>query len=94
MQLSVRYNMSKASPLTPRIVPLTTALPVQLASSTVTHSLPPLVLHRPLELVHTDLSGPTRVPGTGGVLYRLTITDDFTRWRWLKLITKSVRRPS
>jgi transposase InsO family protein len=42
---------------------------------------------RPLELVHTDLSGPARVPGTGGVLYRLTITDDFTCWRWLKLIT-------
>jgi transposase InsO family protein len=42
---------------------------------------------RPLELVHIDLSGPARVPGTGGVLYRLTITDDFTHWRWLKLIT-------
>jgi hypothetical protein len=42
---------------------------------------------RPLELVHTNLSGPARVLGTGGVLYRLTITDDFTRWRWLKLIT-------
>jgi len=42
---------------------------------------------RPLELVHTDLSGPARVPGPGGVVYRLTITDDFTRWRWLKLLT-------
>ena len=42
---------------------------------------------RPLELVHTNLSGPACVPGTGGVTYCLTITDDFTRWRWLKLVT-------
>jgi transposase InsO family protein len=42
---------------------------------------------RALELVHTDLSGPARVPGTGGVVYRLTITDDYTRWRWLRLLT-------
>jgi len=41
---------------------------------------------RPLELVHTDLSGAC-VPGPGGVVYRLTITDDLTRWRWLKLLT-------
>jgi hypothetical protein len=27
------------------------------------------------------------MPGTGGVIYRFTITDDFTRWRWLKLVT-------
>ena len=27
------------------------------------------------------------VPGTSGVVYRLTITDDFTHWRWLKLLT-------
>jgi hypothetical protein len=25
--------------------------------------------------------------GTGRVLYHLTVTDNFTRWRWLKLIT-------
>ena len=37
--------------------------------------------------MHTDLSGPARAPGTGGVIYHLTITDDFTRWRWLKLLT-------
>jgi len=37
--------------------------------------------------VNTDLSGPAHVPGTGSVIYRLTITDDFTRWRWLKLLT-------
>jgi len=28
-----------------------------------------------LELVHTDLSGPAHAPGTGGVIYHLTITD-------------------
>ena len=33
------------------------------------------------------MSGPALVPGPGGVVYRLTITDDFTRWRWLKLLT-------
>jgi hypothetical protein len=37
--------------------------------------------------VHTDLSGSAHVPGTGGVLYHLTIANDFTRWCWLKLIT-------
>ena len=42
---------------------------------------------RPPELVHTDMGGPVHVPGTGGVTYRLTITGDFTRWRWLKLVT-------
>ena len=42
---------------------------------------------RPLELVHTDLSGPACVPGTRGAISRLTITDDFTRWRWLRLLT-------
>jgi len=41
----------------------------------------------PLELVHTYLSGPAHVPGPGGVVYCLTITDDFTRWHWLKLLT-------
>jgi len=46
---------------------------------------------RPLELVHADLSGPARVPGPGGVIYRLTITDDFTRWRWLKLLTNKCK---
>jgi len=28
----------------------------------------------------------SRVPGTG-VVYRLTLTDDFTLWRWLNLLT-------
>ena len=63
-------------------------MPVQLANSIVTTF--PASSSRascPLELVHTDLSGPARVPGPGGVVYRLTITDDFTRWRWLKLLT-------
>jgi len=41
---------------------------------------------RPLELVHTDLSGPAHVPGPGGVVYHLTIIDDLTCWRWLKLL--------
>jgi len=33
------------------------------------------------------LSGPACVPGSGGVVYCLTITDDFTHWHWLKLLT-------
>jgi hypothetical protein len=32
-----------------------------------------------LELVHTDLSGLAHVPAT--------ITDDFTRWCWCKVVT-------
>jgi hypothetical protein len=93
MQLGVRYSERAVQHVEGLTIdskdrPLTTALPVQLASNIVTHSLPSSSrASRPLELVHADLSGPACVPGNGGVIYRLTITKDFTHWRWLKLIT-------
>ena len=36
-----------------------------------------------LEYVHSDLWGPSRVPSSGGVVYMMTITDDFSRRVWV-----------
>ena len=35
---------------------------------------------RPLELLHIDLMGPTRVQSLGGKRYILVVVDDFTRY--------------
>ena len=35
--------------------------------------------NQPLELVHSDLCGPMRVPSLGGNRYFLTFIDDFSR---------------
>jgi transposase InsO family protein len=88
MQLSVLCSMLMASLLTLR----TPSAPLSaLCCRQAQHRdhLPASSSHaaRPLELVHTDLSGPARAPGTGGIIYRLTITDNFSRWRWLKFLT-------
>ncbi|KAK8935961.1 hypothetical protein KSP39_PZI012924 [Platanthera zijinensis] len=54
-----------------------------------THRLPfPKTAQRratqPLELLHIDLWGPSRVPTLGGKRYYLLIVDDFSRFMWLK----------
>ena len=36
--------------------------------------------HQPLQLVHSDLSGPMKVDSVGGRTYVLTFTDDDTRF--------------
>ena len=41
---------------------------------------------RPLELLHIDLMGPTRVQSLGGKKYILIIVDDFTRYNWIVLL--------
>ena len=38
---------------------------------------------KPLELVHTDIAGPFRIPSIGGSSYFLTFTDDFSRKTWI-----------
>ena len=34
---------------------------------------------RPLEIVHTDLAGPTRTKGLKGEKYFMLLVDDYTR---------------
>ncbi|CAI7916865.1 unnamed protein product [Closterium sp. NIES-54] len=42
----------------------------------------------PLEVVHMDLVGPTRTEGTGGVLYFLTMVDEWSRFTWARPLSK------
>ncbi|CAI7871466.1 unnamed protein product, partial [Closterium sp. NIES-54] len=42
----------------------------------------------PLEVVHTDLVGPMRTEGTGGVLYFLTMVDKWSRFTWARPLSK------
>ena len=37
---------------------------------------------RPLELLHLDLMGPTRIESIGGKRYIMVVVDDFTRYTW------------
>ena len=41
---------------------------------------------RPLELLHIDLMGPTRVQNLGGMKYIPIVVDDFTRYTWVVLL--------
>ena len=43
---------------------------------------------RPLELVHTNLCGPTRSKGLNGEEYFMLLIDDFTRMTWVCLLKK------
>ena len=38
---------------------------------------------RPLELLHMDLFGPTRIVSLGGRRYGLVIADDYSRFTWV-----------
>ena len=38
---------------------------------------------KPLELLHMDLFGPTRVASQGGKSYAFVIVDDYTRYTWV-----------
>jgi len=38
---------------------------------------------RPLQLLHHDLFGPTRIASTGGKRYGLVIVEDYSRWTCL-----------
>ena len=48
---------------------------------------------RPLELLHIDLMGPTRVQSLGGKRYILVVVDDFTRYTWVMLLRDKVEVP-
>ena len=38
---------------------------------------------RPLELIHMDLFGPTRVASLGGMHYAYVMVDDYSRYTWV-----------
>ena len=38
---------------------------------------------RPLELIHMDLFGPTRVASLGGMQYTYVLADDYSRYTWV-----------
>ena len=48
---------------------------------------------RPLELLHIDLMGPTRVQSLGGKKYILVAVDDFTRYTWVVLLKDKDEAP-
>ena len=48
---------------------------------------------RPLELLHIDLMGPTRVQSLGEKRYILVVMDDFTRYTWVVLLRDKAEAP-
>ncbi|KAJ6816218.1 uncharacterized protein M6B38_417740 [Iris pallida] len=43
---------------------------------------------RPLQLLHMDLFGPSRIASLGGKLYAFVIIDDFSRYTWLLFLAR------
>ncbi len=41
---------------------------------------------RPLELLHMDLAGPTRMESLGGKKYFMVVVDDFSRYTWVAFL--------
>ena len=41
---------------------------------------------KPLELLHLDLMGPTRIESLGGKRYIMVVVGDFTRYTWVILL--------
>ena len=48
---------------------------------------------RPLELLHMDLMGPTRIESLGGKRYIMVTVDDFTRYTWVILLRFKLDAP-
>ena len=48
---------------------------------------------RPLELLHLDLIGPTRIESLGGKRYIMVVVDDFTRYTWVILLRSKSDAP-
>ena len=45
-----------------------------------------LVTSRPLEQLHLDLMGLTRIQYLGGKIHIMVVVDDFTRYTWVILL--------
>ncbi|KAJ6842176.1 uncharacterized protein M6B38_302290 [Iris pallida] len=43
---------------------------------------------RPLQLLHMDLFGPSRIASLGGKLYAFFIIDDFSRYTWVYFLVR------
>ena len=48
---------------------------------------------RPLELLHLDLVGPTRIESLGGKRYIIVVVDDFTMYTWVILLQSKSDAP-
>ena len=48
---------------------------------------------RPLELLHLDFMGPTRIESLGGKRYIMVVVDDFTRYTWVILLRSKSDAP-
>ena len=48
---------------------------------------------RPLELLHLDLMGLTRIESLGGKRYFMVLVDDFTRYTWVILLRSKSDAP-
>ena len=48
---------------------------------------------RPLELLHLDLIGPTRIEFLGGKRYIMVVVDYFTRYTWVILLRSKSDTP-
>ena len=51
------------------------------------HSKNIVSILKPLELLHMDLFGPSRIKSFGGNYYALVIVDDFSRYTWTLFLT-------
>ncbi|KAM6587476.1 hypothetical protein CsatA_010081 [Cannabis sativa] len=51
------------------------------------HSKKEISNTRPLQLLHIDLFGPSRIASLGGKYYAFVIIDDFTRFTWVIFLT-------
>ena len=52
-----------------------------------------LPISRPLELLHLDLMGLTRIESLGGKRYIIVVVDDFTRYTWIILLRSKSDAP-
>ena len=44
---------------------------------------------RPLELLHVDLMGPTRMESLAGKRYIMVVVDDFSRYSWVEFLRET-----
>ncbi|KAM6597070.1 hypothetical protein CsatA_007594 [Cannabis sativa] len=51
------------------------------------HSKKEISTTRPLQLLHIDLFGPSRIASLGGKYYAFVIVDDFSRFTWVIFLT-------
>lgn len=45
-----------------------------------------ILINRPLELLHMDLTGPSRTESLGRKRYILVVVDDYFRYTWIELL--------